>query len=204
MEKNDIVILADGDFPSGAEALEALWGGERVVCCDGAAREFTARGGVPLAIVGDCDSLPPELLARHADIVYRDPNQQTNDLTKAVRWCMERGFSDITILGATGRREDHTLGNISLLADYAQLSIRMLTDHGVFTPILGDTLFDSFKGQQVSIFTLSHETHITTEGLRWPLADAPLTSWWQGTLNESLGEKFTIKTTGPAIIFTVF
>ncbi len=200
---HDIVILADGDYPSRGLAVEILASAPKVVCCDGAAREFVSRGGVPLAIVGDCDSLPDDLRERFADIVYPDPDQETNDLTKAVRFCLSRGMRNIVILGATGRREDHTLGNISLLIDYARegATVRMITDNGVFEPIFGDTFRDSFAGQQVSIFTLSPQTLITTDNLAYPLKDAQLTGWWQGTLNESLGSRFGVLTTGPAIIY---
>jgi thiamine pyrophosphokinase len=202
-DNNSIVILADGSYPSGELALSILEGAVRVVCCDGAAAEFVARGGVPWAIVGDCDSISAELLARFSDIVHRNPDQETNDLTKSVRFCLARGYRNITILGATGRREDHTLGNISLLVDYAKegADVRMVTDHGIFEPIFENTSFESYAGEQVSIFTLSPATLITTENLAYPLTDAPLTGWWQGTLNESLGTRFGIRTTGPALIY---
>ena len=45
-------------------------------------------------------------------------DQETNDLTKAVNYVKTLGFREVLILGATGRREDHTLGNISLLAQF--------------------------------------------------------------------------------------
>jgi len=57
------------------------------------------------------------------------------------------------IVGATGKREDHTLGNISLLADYMKTAkVVMVTDYGIFTPMQGITEFTSHKGQQVSLF----------------------------------------------------
>ena len=67
------------------------------------------------------DSLSSDLALRFADRIYRDEDQETNDLTKAVKWCNERGYNDIVIIGATGKREDHTIGNISLLAEYAKI-----------------------------------------------------------------------------------
>ena len=68
----------------------------------------------PEAIVGDLDSLSPEIAERFADRLYQDSEQDTNDLTKAVRWCIDKGYEEIVILGATGKREDHTIANISL------------------------------------------------------------------------------------------
>jgi thiamine pyrophosphokinase len=95
-------------------------------------------------------------------------------------------------------REDHTLGNISLLADYAPLfnRIEILTDYGLFTPLRQTTTLKSSPGQQVSLFALYPEGKITTENLRWPITNRLLTSWWQGTLNEALTDSFTVHLEG--------
>lgn len=200
-----VVVLADGDYPAGRVSVALLARAERVVCCDGAARRYVAEGGVPFAIVGDCDSMGEELRQRFAGITHCDSDQETNDLTKAVRFCISRGLCDITILGATGRREDHTLANISLLVDYAaEATVRMVTDTGVFDPISGDTCFGSYPGQQTSVFTLSPETLISTIDLRYPLDRAPMPGWWRGSLNQSEGNRFGFRTTGPAIVYRQF
>ncbi len=197
------VILADGAFPMHPVALELLHSAARVVCCDGAVVNLVAHGMEPYAIVGDLDSIPDDLRERYADILHADADQETNDLTKSVQFCMERGWTKLVILGATGGREDHTLGNVSLLVDYANqgVTVRMVTDTGIFVPILGDTRFDSIVGEQVSIFTLSERTLVTTENLKYPLHDAVLEGWWRGTLNESLGDWFGFRVTGPAIVY---
>lgn len=201
----EIAVLADGDFPSGGVAGALLRNAAKVVCCDGAADAFVGWGGTPYAIVGDCDSLSDEMRARFAGILHCDRDQETNDLTKAVNFCISRGFGNITILGATGKREDHTIGNISLLLEYVHCArVRMVTGNGVFDPVLSDTFFESRAGQQVSVFTLSPETLITTVNLKYPLHEASLGSWWPGTLNQSPGGRFGIRTTGPAIVFRVF
>jgi thiamine pyrophosphokinase len=78
----------------------------------------------------------------------------------------------------------------------------MLTDYGVFTPITGSSTFESFKGQQISIFSLTPETLFTTRNLRYPLNQRALTSWWQGSLNEASGNSFEIEIDhGKALIF---
>ena len=88
-------------------------------------------------------------------------------------------------MGATGKREDHTLGNISLLADYMeQAEVRMLTDYGLFIPIKEDSVFESFPTQQVSVFNMG-ATELSADGLVYPLS--AFTNWWQGTFNAFLG-----------------
>ena len=74
----------------------------------------------PDAIVGDGDSLPEALKQQYAHLLHLEDEQDYNDMTKATRFCMQRGARKIAYIGATGKREDHTLGNISLLAYYCK------------------------------------------------------------------------------------
>ena len=129
----ETVILADGEYPAEGIPATLLAQARYVVCCDGAADAYTARGGIPSAIVGDGDSIGRTTAQRFRDILHIVPDQETNDLTKAFSFCMEQGRRELTILGATGGREDHAIGNIALLADYArQADVQMVTPYGVF------------------------------------------------------------------------
>jgi thiamine pyrophosphokinase len=198
------VVVANGLFPTHPIPLSVLHEAKYIVCCDGAANDFISNFGIPDAIVGDCDSISPENKIRFQDRLYPDPDQYTNDLTKAVNFCISRGIKDIIIIGATGKREDHTLGNISLLAEYRlRVSVIMITDYGRFTPIHNETTFASRAGQQVSIFCIDSKP-ITLTGLKYPLENVLLTNWWEGTLNESLGQEFTVSTQGRVIVFQAF
>lgn len=138
-EEFDTVILCNGEFPTHPKALEILHNAKYLCCCDGAAEECLAHGICPDAIVGDGDSLPKELKERYADIVHIVKEQEFNDMTKATRFCKNRG-PRIAYLGATGKREDHTVGNIFLLPFYLEeehVEPVMFTDHGVFIPAKG-------------------------------------------------------------------
>lgn len=201
-----IIILADGSFPQHEIPLKYLREAGRIVCCDGSVKNLVSTGLEPYAIVGDMDSLPEDLSARFADRLFPDNDQETNDLTKAVKWCSKRGYNDILILGATGKREDHTLGNISLLVDYAkEVSVIMVSDTGIIMPLLQPGSVLSFPGQQVSVFSLDPLAEVTSGGLKYKLDRLRLNSWWRASLNESAGDKFNLSFTGgPLIIFLKF
>ena len=77
------VILADGAFPTGKEALEYLDRACRVICCDGAARSLVAYGREPDRIVGDLDSLSEEFKKRFSDRIEHVSEQESNDLSNA-------------------------------------------------------------------------------------------------------------------------
>lgn len=201
----DVVILAAGDYPAGAVARALLEQAREVICCDGAAEEFCRNGGNPTAVVGDLDSLSEELRERLSDKLCHRPDQNTNDLWKSLSVAIERGARRVTVLGAFGRREDHSIGNLMLLAARMnEIEIQMVGERGVFDFIDCDSSFESFTDQQVSLFTLSPATTISTHGLRYEPPCNHLAAMWQGVSNESLGEEFSIRTDGPTIVYRLF
>ena len=204
-DRPDVVILAAGDFPHGQVAHALLVGAREVICCDGAAEEFCATGAEPVAVVGDFDSLSEELRTRLADRLHHRPDQDVNDLWKALTLAIERGARRVTVLGAFGRREDHSIGNLMLCAARMnEVEIQMVGDRGVFSFIDNDSTFESFAGEQVSLFTLSPTTEISTIGLRYEPPQNRLSAMWQGVSNESLGAEFTIRTNAPTIVYRLF
>jgi thiamine pyrophosphokinase len=200
------VIVADGTFPCHSIPLGYLSKAERIICCDGGVRNVVRAGYIPEAIVGDMDSLSDELAERFSDRLFREGDQDTNDLTKAVRWCIKKGYNDIVIIGATGKREDHTIGNISLLVEYVKdAKVLMVTDTGLFLPFLKSSEIQSFPGQQVSVFSIDPETEITSHGLLYPLTRTKLKNWWFATLNEATGHSLSLDfVSGRVIVYMKF
>jgi len=200
------VILADGSFPVHEIPLGYLKNAEHIICCDGSAENLLMADLEPEAIVGDLDSLDPILAEKFSDRLYQDKDQETNDLTKAVNWCIKHGYNDIIILGATGKREDHTIGNISLLGEYCRdIKVTMVTDTGTIIPLLESCKVSSFYGQQVSIFSINPETEITSRGLKYKLKSLKLHNWWKASLNESTGGSFELSFKGgPLILYQKF
>lgn len=198
------VILANGRFPTHPVPLEVLKNASRIVCCDGSTSNLLKYGLEPTAIVGDLDSVTDELKVKFKNRLFFNPDQNTNDLTKAIHWCKEGGYKRISILAGTGMRDDHTLGNIGLLPSYIKLGIDvdMVTDYGIFAPIQSGKMINSFKGQQVSIFSFNNSTKLTTHNLKYSIYKKELKELWMGTLNESLGDRFEIVfKPGPIIVF---
>ncbi len=200
------VILADGDFPVQPQPLAALRRARRIVCCDGAARKLRDFGLEPAAVVGDMDSLPATIRRAYGSRVVRDAGQDDNDLSKAFRYCLQQGWRNLVVLGATGLREDHTLGNISLLADFArEARVIMLTDTGEFRPLLKSSRLPCKPGQGVSIFSFDPATAITSRGLKYPLRRLRLSRWWQAALNEAEGRSFDLQFTGgPLLVYSLY
>ena len=199
----DAVILAGGDYPRSERALQTLLQAPMVVCCDGGADGYIAEGHTPDIIIGDGDSLSAENRTRLADRIIHEADQETNDQTKAVKYLLAEGKRRIAIVGATGKRDDHTLGNIALLAEYHRMGaeVRSYTDYGVFVPCSGESHFECVRGAQVSIFNISAK-NLTSKGLSYPIYD--FTQWWQGTLNEAPEGEFSISAEGDYLVYVTY
>ena len=198
----DAVIVANGQFPSHAIPLNILKNASHIVCCDGAIANLSPLTPhlSPLIVIGDGDSIP----AAFHDRLIQIAEQDDNDLTKATRYCVEHGWKRIAYLGCTGKREDHTLGNISLLMRYyrdMKVDGIMFTDHGFFTPAYGNRTFNTMKGQQVSLFNFGCQ-QLTSNGLRWDTYN--FHEWWQGTLNEALSETFSLQADGYYLVYQTY
>lgn len=205
-----IVLLAGGDYPTHPTPLKVLQQATHLYCCDQAGLTAIQHGLHPTAIIGDGDSLTDEQKQQFGTLYHQVDEQEDNDLTKALRFALKDLSSPspsgedevgLCILGATGKREDHTLGNIGLLMRYERdfgVHAVMLTDHGRFTPAQGRTRFESFPGQQVSIFNFGC-TRLESDGLRWPAYAC--SELWQGTLNESTTDSFTLNGNGRYLVF---
>lgn len=198
----DAVVVADGDMPSHPLPLAIMAETPLVVACDAAGEHMQQLLGVtPDAVIGDADSMSAEFASRHAGIIHRVDEQDYNDLTKATRFCIARNCRHIAYVGCTGKRDDHTMGNISLMAYYMrELGIVpvMITDYGTFVTAGHDTTLPTFKGQQISIFNLTC-TRLSGTGLRWqPYAFGYM---WQGTLNEATADSITLSGDGHYMVY---
>lgn len=195
-EQFDVVIVANGEFPTHRIPIEVLKHARHIVACDGAISHVPQAE----AVVGDGDSVPAEYHNR----LFQIDEQEDNDLTKATRYCLNKGWKRIAYLGCTGLREDHTLGNIGLLMRYyRKMGVEgiMFTDYGFFTPAYGNRTFQSEKGKQVSIFNFGCR-QLTSEGLRWN--SYAYDEWWQGTLNEALGDSFSFAADSYYLVYQTY
>ena len=197
------VILANGTVPLHTIPLDAIRTATRVICCDGAADKLIPLGREPDWIVGDLDSLSDAARKLYAARIVEDLDQERNDLTKAFKLCLKNRWREIVVVGATGGREDHTLGNLSLLVDFArQLDLILLSDTGLFTPLRESAALATVPGQPISIFSFDPKCAITSTGLKYPLSNARLNRWWQATLNEALASSFQLDFDGgPLLVF---
>lgn len=191
------VILANGEFPSSSILLDELKEAEFLAVCDGAVRHLESLGIEPSVIVGDLDSITEELKKKYAHKLVHIKEQESNDLSKAFFHCVGLGYDEFVILGATGKREDHCIANVSLLSVFINhcKNVVMKSDFGSFGVYKTPCKIVSQAGEQISLFSLNPQAKFTSKGLKYPLKDLALPIWANGTLNEALEESFEINST---------
>ena len=199
---NTVVIIGDGRFPKTEYPRYLIRNADFIICCDGALSKFIRNSEsifgerrLPDIVVGDMDSLSPALKKKHSDIIVKIDEQEHNDQTKAFRWAMEnlQGISQIYILGATGEREDHTIGNMSLLMEYARtydlektgINVEMVSDHATIFAVTDTFEMECGEGRRISIFTPDNSLRIRSTGLEWPTDDVVFDNWRKATLNRA-------------------
>ena len=197
----DVVIICDGKFPKKEYPRYLIRSADFIICCDGALKKFLRASEaifgeerLPDLVTGDMDSLPATMQNKYADIIVKETEQEHNDQTKAVRWALNnlKGIEQIHILGATGGRPDHTIGNISLLMEYTRMfdlqdiAIEMVGDDGTIFPICDTVEFECGPGRSLSIFTPDSSLRIKSEGLMYPTDEVVFDNWWKATLNKTV------------------
>jgi thiamine pyrophosphokinase len=192
---NSIVILGNGAFPAEPYPLFLLDQAEGVVCCDGAIEKWLEHDASarPLAIVGDLDSVPARLKEQFASVLVPVTEQEHNDQTKALAWVLENHpeVSEIVFLGATGLREDHTIGNLGLLMDYprqfnlGERKLSMVSDFGTAFVVTDSSDLHLGEGRRISLFSADNSLRVCSEGLEWPLDEVVFDAWWKATLNRT-------------------
>jgi len=176
------IIVAGGSVEENETGVNVK-ADDLVIAADGGTLVATQLGLEPQVVVGDMDSLPPEirteLAERGCQFVFHSPRKDETDTELAIRYALEAGAQEIILLGAIGDRLDHSLANILLLAmpQLGQVPATILAgDTQVWLLRAGCELeFGGTPGDTVTLLPLGQDaTGVSTDGLEWALRDDTL------------------------------
>ena len=176
------LIITGGPIDLGfARSYLSGEGFDRVIAVDRGLNAAWALGIVPDVIVGDFDSADPAALAdfrRREHIVWEvhQPEKDDTDTELAIKRAAAMGAGYIVLLGATGGRLDHLLGNIHLLYPCLQRGVEacILDPGNKLYLIDGERRFKRREvwGTYISFLPLTEEVKgITLRGFLYPLTD---------------------------------
>jgi thiamine pyrophosphokinase len=158
---------------------------------DSGGHVYLGYGHRPDIVVGDLDSF---VYTRHKGIKLLElPDQETNDLEKSLKYALEKGAKTVCILGAMGKRFDHSLKNLSVLLRYLERfeDIRFKDNHGELFLVRSPYTPKLAVGTGISFFPVhSPIKNFSSKGVKYPLENSELTMGVQdGTLNEITSEE---------------
>lgn len=180
-----ILIIANGHSPE-SRLLQKLAGeASRIIAINGGSVICFHNNIQPDFIIGDLDSLRPELrdYFEQAEFVHR-PDQDYNDMEKAIDFARKLRPGKIKIVAAFGKRADHTLANLLVLqSKYKKIPLMFYDNFGKLEIISGDTLLDLPVNQLISLFSFLPVHGITLEGFKYPLQNADYPKGFNGLSN---------------------
>jgi len=182
------VILCDGDIPDREQILSELNDAELFIAADGGANRAAELDLEPDIITGDFDSYT--VTGKEKATIIHNPDQETNDLEKALSVALKNNSTHTIVFGATGKRVDHTLKNLSVLLQFTHKFDHIsFKDNFSTIKLISSPYREEFPlKSSISLIPLSGEvTNITTRGLRYPLNNERLKNGLRdGTSNESI------------------
>jgi len=158
-----------------------------MVVCDGAYSKIKELQITPDVVIGDFDSIGQMEPDLHTQFIKIE-NQENTDLEKALDHLVHKGYTDINVVWATGKRLDHTLNNFSTLSKYSGTRVVLIDDwsRSFILPKIYSKRYE--KGQKISLIPLHTCSGIYTKNLKYNLNNEELSIGKRsGTSNEAAG-----------------
>ena len=186
------VLIANGKKPKNKIIIDILQNAKNIICIDNGYELASELNITPSVVIGDLDSVDISKVNQSVTII-KEEDQNTNDLEKALNYCLSKNIRDIILVGATGERDDQNLATILISLDYIeQLNIEILSDLYSIKFVNGRREFETEPMKEVSLISMDKENIITTQGLKYNLEKSKLSSSTHGISNYSIEKFFSI------------
>ncbi|MCB5246091.1 MAG: thiamine diphosphokinase [Candidatus Cloacimonadaceae bacterium] len=170
-----------------------------IIAVDAGLNRVNKLGIEPDLIVGDMDTVSPELLAKYPNTKKINYEMQKNhtDTELAVLWCLEHNIKQVIIINGLTNRFDHSLGllqNLALL-NSEKIPARIESEKQVVLFLGKKSQFKGYEGSLLSLFSWSAESTIKdSEGLFFPLKNLTLSQFHtRGISNIVISSSLTIE-----------
>lgn len=196
---------------AGAHIDDYEWLGQQInrndtiICADNGARHAKALDIIPDIIVGDFDSIAPDLLDFYSDqcAVIHDDDQNKTDLMKALDQTSHA--SPVSIYGAIGQRADHDFSNYLILKELDKSDHITLRSKGEKRRVVKSSItLNGDIGDKIGVFPLSPVNGLLFNGLKYPSHALPHAHefGWNGACNEMTHKSATIQFNDGTLLIT--
>lgn len=188
MKQQKVFLLLNGEPPKTLPNLSTY----DIICAtDGAYQHLKEKKITPNFISGDFDSL--ENLPKDIEVIHT-PNQDLTDFDKMLQILFDKGFKTIDVYGASGKEQDHFLGNLNTAIQWKnKLKLTFFDNHCRYFLADKSTEITNCKGKIVSLVPFPSAEKIFTEGLEYPLNNEDLVFGTRiGTRNKGVNDTVRI------------
>ncbi len=189
------VIIANGNIINYNFFSKILYQADCIICVDGGANHLRKMNIFPHVIIGDLDSIKPRnksfFKQNNIKIIRHPPQKDSSDTELAIKYAMDKKYNDLTLIGVTGTRLDHTLANIFLVTKlskkiidqksdpktHQKIKCRIIDDHNEIFIVTDKLTLEKKENSFVSLLSLSDKVEgVTISGLKYPLNNAIIES----------------------------
>lgn len=176
-----VLIVLGGDAPSVALLKACVAETDFSIAADRGLEAFDAAGFEPDLLIGDMDSVSPDVLARYESRLSEDRLnciKNDTDCEYALNLAVEKGAEEIILLGALGGRLDHALANLMMVVRAARSGVwAEIRAEGVrIVRIDGSYTLKGAKGSTVSLLPLGEAHGVSIKGCYYMIEDFTLAS----------------------------
>lgn len=187
--KSYALIVANGCMENPALVLEILLDNYHfnnkylIISADGAVKNCLKLKLIPDIVIGDMDSIEEgdkEMIESHTiNTVYvKSPAEKNeSDTQLAMEYALRNKIKNIILIGALGKRIDHSLANLFNIASdrFKDVNLRILDDNYEISILRNSGEVKGIIGNTLSIFSLTSSTYfINTDGLKYKLQNEEL------------------------------
>lgn len=163
MKKNQTAfLLLNGEAPKTLPNLSKY----DIICTTDGAYEFAQKNQItPDFVSGDFDSIrhiPKDIETIHT------PDQNFTDFDKALQILYKKGFTKVDVFGASGKEQDHFLGNLHCAYKWKKkIDITFFDNHGYYFFASKITVLHNVKNKTISLYPFPKASKIITKGLQY-------------------------------------
>lgn len=175
-EKMKALVVSSGSKVKNSILLNLINKSDYIICADGGIMHFMELGIKPDLIIGDLDSVDDSglnYIKENNITIHKFPSEKNEtDTELAIIFLMENKFKDITLVGVTGSRMDHTLSNIFLLKRLCKNNIkaRIVDNNNTIYYVDEKMILENEADTFTSIIPITEEgVVVSLKGFYYPL-----------------------------------
>lgn len=184
-KERSVLIIANGDPPDDRLLSDLLVKSGIIIAADGGSNLCYQKQIDPDYIIGDLDSIKPEVKQYFKNTqMIEQSDQSYHDLYKAIVFARSLRPAVIRATAVLGKRFDHSMANLLLLQSQDdQIPIEFYDNYGKLTLIPHDTQINIAPGTVISLFSFLPVYGVSLNGFKYSLTNKDFPNGFNGLSN---------------------